>query len=112
MGRAYDWLRYKLNPRQKWLKKQIPDDWSDKVWLITELNFAMVVHFVDGEKCFDNTDYEASGENHAKFANELKDCYDYIKIVVWFYKSNMMIHIQTKKRRLVYMQLIMLNSIG
>jgi hypothetical protein len=70
LSRMYDWLRYKLNPRQKWLKKQIPDDWSDKVWLITELNFAMVVHFVDGEECFDNTDYEASGENHAKFANE------------------------------------------
>ena len=79
IGRAYDWLRYKLNPSQKWLKKQIPDDWSDKTHLIPELNFAMVVHFVDGEKCFDNTDYEASGENHVKFANDLKDCYDYIK---------------------------------
>ena len=79
IGRAYDWLRYKLNPRQKWLKKQIPDDWSDKVWLITELNFAMVVHFVEGEKCFDHTDYENSGENHVQFANDLKDCYDYIK---------------------------------
>ena len=79
IGRAYDWLRYKLNPRQKWLKKQIPDSWSDKVWLIPELNFAMVVHFVEGEKCFDHTDYENSGENHVQFASDLKDCYDYIK---------------------------------
>jgi hypothetical protein len=79
ISRAYDWLEYKLNPRQKWLKNQIPDCWSDKTHLITELNFAMVVHFIEGEKCFDNTDYEASGEDHAKFANELKDCYDYVK---------------------------------
>jgi hypothetical protein len=79
LSNAYDWVCHKLNPRQKWLKKQIPDDWSDKVWLITELNFAMVVHFVEGEKCFDNTDYENSGENHVQFSNDLKDCYDYIK---------------------------------
>jgi hypothetical protein len=70
---------YKLNPRQKWLKKQIPDGWCDKVCLIKDLNFAMVVHFIDGEKCFDNTDYEGSGEAQTKFATELKDCYDYIK---------------------------------
>lgn len=76
---GYRYLKYKLNPRQKWLTKQIPDDWSDKTHLITQLNFAMVVHFIEGEKCFDLTDYEASGENHMKFANELKDCYDYIK---------------------------------
>ena len=79
LSTAYDWVCNKLNPRQKWLKKQIPDSWSDKVSLIKDINFAMVIHFVDGEKCFDNTDYEASGEAQTKFAAELKDCYDYIK---------------------------------
>jgi hypothetical protein len=79
LERAYDWLRYEINPRQKWLTKQIPNHWSDKTHLIPELNFAMIVHFVEGEKCFDNTDYEASGEAHAKFARELMECYLYIK---------------------------------
>ena len=79
LSNAYDWVCYKLNPRQKWLKKQIPDSWCDKVSLIKDLNFAMVVHFVDVEECFDSTDYEGSGEIHVKFAAELKDCYDYIK---------------------------------
>lgn len=79
IGMAYDWLRYKINPRQKWLKKQIPDSWCDKVTLVRDLNFAMVVHFIEGEKCFEYTDYSNSGENHAKFARELMECYLYIK---------------------------------
>lgn len=73
-----DWVRHTLNPRQKWLTKQIPKCWSDKPRLITELNFAMVIDFVDGEKCFENTEYEDGGV-HQKFAEELRDCYDYIK---------------------------------
>lgn len=79
LSRAYDWVRYKINPRQKWLKKQIPDSWCDKVSLVKDLNFAMIVHFIEGEKCFDNTDYEGSSESHIKFAKELRECYEYIK---------------------------------
>ena len=79
LGRAYDWLRYKINPSQEWLKKQIPDSWCDKVSLVRDLNFAMIVHFIEGEKCFDNTNYEGTSENHAKFARELLECYAYIK---------------------------------
>ena len=78
--RGYDKLRYFLNPRQKWLVKQIPNEWTDKVTLIKDINFAMVMHFVDGEKCFEYTDYVNSGEHHAKFARELMECYLYIKI--------------------------------
>lgn len=81
ISRGYDWLRYAINPRQKWLTKQIPNSWCDKVTLIRDLNFAMVVHFIDEEKCFEYTDYEGSSEAHAKFAAELKECYNYIKIV-------------------------------
>ena len=77
--RLYDSLRFWINPRQKWLSKQIPNEWCDKVTLLVDLNFAMVVHFVDGEKCFDNTDYDNSGDHHVRFAAELKDCYDYVK---------------------------------
>lgn len=75
----YENVSAKLNPRQKWLMKGIPSTWSDKVWLIPEINFKMVTHFIEEEKCFDHTDYENSGELHAIFAKELKECYDYIK---------------------------------
>jgi len=76
---GYDWLRHTLNPRQKWLTKKIPKGWTDKTWLIPEVNFAMVVDFVDGEKCFEHTDYENSGELQSGFSKELKECYEYIK---------------------------------
>lgn len=75
----YDKLRYFINPRQKWLTKQIPNEWNDKVTLIKDINFAMIVHFVEVEKCYENTDYENSSEGHAKFAKELMECYLYIK---------------------------------
>ena len=77
---GYDKLRYFLNPRQKWLVKQIPNEWTDKVTLIKDINFAMVVHFIEGEKCFEYTDYVNSSEHHAKFARELMECYLYIKV--------------------------------
>ena len=75
----YDKLRYFINPRQKWLTKQIPNEWNDKVSLIRDINFAMIVHFVEGEKCYEHTDYENSGGGHPKFAKELMECYLYIK---------------------------------
>lgn len=74
-----DWVRYTLNPRQRWLTKQIPKSWADKTWLIPELNFAMVVDFVEGEDALNVTDWDASSEGHSQFEKELKDCYDYIK---------------------------------
>lgn len=75
----YEYFTCKISPKQKWLMDGIPNTWSDKVWLIPHINFKMVKHFVEQEKCFDYTDYEASSEVHAKFAKELKECYDYIK---------------------------------
>lgn len=57
----YD-LQYKIsgffNPRQKWLTKQIPNTWCDKVELIPRTLFACLVHFVEEE-------------------NGLRDKYDY-----------------------------------
>ncbi len=75
----WDNVRYFFNPRQKWLTKQIPNSWCDKVSLIKDVNFSMIVHFVEDEKCFENTDYEGSSEGHVKFARELMECYLYIK---------------------------------
>lgn len=75
----YDKLRYFINPRQKWLTKQISNEWNDKVTLIRDINFAMIVHFVEDEKCYEKTNYENSGGGHPKFAKELMECYLYIK---------------------------------
>jgi hypothetical protein len=75
----WDKIRYAVNPRQKWLTKHIPNSWCDKVTLVRDVNFAMIVHFIEGEKCFEMTDYEGSSEGHVKFARELMECYLYIK---------------------------------
>lgn len=77
----YENISCRISPKQKWLTKDVPNTWTDKVWLIPHINFKMVTHFVELEKCFDYTDYEASSEMHVKFAAELKECYDYIKNV-------------------------------
>ena len=76
----HDWCSTTINPRQKWLTKQIPKSWSDKTWLIPTLNFAMVVDFIEGEEALNVTDWEASSEQADKFSKELMDCYNYIKV--------------------------------
>jgi hypothetical protein len=76
---AYDWICHTLNPRQKWLAKQIPKGWADKTWLITEVNFAMVIDFVEGEEAIDVIHWEKTGEASGQFEKELKECYDYVK---------------------------------
>lgn len=75
----YNKLRYYLNPCQKWLVKQIPNEWNDKITLIPLVNFAMVTHFVEVEDAKCTTNWENSGEGANQFYKELKDCYDYIK---------------------------------
>jgi hypothetical protein len=76
----YNQVSSRYNPRQKWLTKVIPRTWCDKPGLILIVNFAMVTNFVDGEKCFDNTEYEGDGEARETFAKELRACYNYIKV--------------------------------
>lgn len=76
----YHQVSSRIRPRQKWLTKIIPRTWADKTWLIPEINYAMVVNFIEEEKCFANTDYDGSSEGHGKFANELRECYNYIKV--------------------------------
>ena len=77
----YDKIRCTLNPRQKWIKKHIEyKQWCDKVELIPKFLFGCVVHFVEEEKCFERIDWEASSPQHAKVANELQECYEYITV--------------------------------
>lgn len=71
----------RISPRQKWLTNQIPNTWCDKRTLIQLVNFAMVVDYVDGEKCFDVVDYESDQDPKAiEFATNLRLCYNFIKV--------------------------------
>ena len=76
----YEQVSSRINPRQKWLTKVIPRTWCDKTSLIPLVNFEMVTDFVDGEKCFENTEYEGDGKVRETFAKELRACYNYIKV--------------------------------
>jgi hypothetical protein len=92
IGDAYNWLfpKHKLGwvdylsiifkPRQRWIKDHIEyNKWCDKVQLIPDFLFGCVVHLVEEEKWLESIDYEAT-DHHAKFAKELQECYDYIKV--------------------------------
>ena len=75
----YDKIRCTLKPRQRWIKKHIRyRQWCDKVVLIPDFLFGCIVHFVEEEKCFERIDWEASSPQHAKVADELQECYEYI----------------------------------
>ena len=77
----YDKIRCTLKPRQRWIKKHIKyKQWCDKVELIPDFLFGCIVHFVEEEKCFERIDWKASGPQHAKAADELQECYEYITV--------------------------------
>ena len=77
----YDKIRCTLKPRQRWIKKHIEyKQWCDKTELIPKFLFGCVVHFVEDEKAFEVTDWVGSSKGHAKFADELHECYHYIKV--------------------------------
>ena len=77
LKRFKEWASNTMRPRQLWLTKQIPNEWYDKLTLIPIVNFMFVVHFVEGERALETTDWKNSGAG--EFENGLKDCYDYIK---------------------------------
>jgi hypothetical protein len=77
---ACDKINYFIFPRQKWLTEKIPNEWSDKTSLILDLNFEMVVNFVETEMAYESTDWEAMDQDADVFQKELRDCYTYIKI--------------------------------
>lgn len=81
-----------FNPRQKWLTKEIPNTWCDKVELIPRLLFACLVDFVNSEKGLSQLDIDWTEElekghvsqdyvdNVIKVYTELAHVYNYIKI--------------------------------
>jgi hypothetical protein len=77
-----DWKRNVtafFRPRQRWLTKIIPNTWADKPWLIPEILYASVIHFVEenGEDCFNVTDWPGSGL--AEQEKQLREVYEWAK---------------------------------
>jgi hypothetical protein len=60
--RIKDKIHWWMFPRQKWLIKKIPNHWVDKDYLITEVIFESIIHFVEEE----HDDFEAGIEEWEK----------------------------------------------
>lgn len=79
-------------PKQRWIKKYIRYyNWCDKDALIQDFNFAMIVHFVEEEKCFEKIDWD-SEEKEKEVAAFIKKCYRYIT-----YQRPRLLNIKEKK---------------
>jgi hypothetical protein len=75
LNKLSDKIKYFLNPRQKWLTKQIPKSWRDKCTLIPDLVFACLIHFVEVENGIEHSTWEYS-EN---VKDDLVKAYRYAK---------------------------------
>jgi hypothetical protein len=102
--RFYDYqIRYRLFPRQRWLTKQIPNEWCDKPELIADILFACIVNFVEEEKCFEVNSWHCTDEyfgyDRRKEKKIIEDCYRYAKLrkkleeQVWKSRDNFSISI-------------------
>lgn len=76
LERLYDRALDFLNPKQKWLVKQIPKSWSDKTALIPDLVFACLIDFVESENGLEHRSWEGSEE----IEKELRDAYRWAKM--------------------------------
>ena len=58
----YSQVSTRIWPRQRWLTKQISCQWNDKVTLIPDVLYAMIIHFVgkDGEDALNTVHWEDS----------------------------------------------------
>lgn len=75
---GYQSIRNFFFPKQRWIKKYIKYySWCDKDVLIEDFNFAMIVHFVEEEKCFEKIDWDCD-KNEKESADFIKKCYRYI----------------------------------
>lgn len=93
----YFWrdLKYKIRdffwPRQKWLLRNVPNSWCDKVELIPLVLFEILVHFVEEEMDIVSWDWQdevkaghtsqEKADEIRRVAAEIKEVYNYIKHV-------------------------------
>ncbi len=73
-------LQYNISafffPRQKWLTKAIGNKWLDKDALLEIINGALIIHFVEEEKAFENTDWSY---NRSRAEHPIKSAYHWFK---------------------------------
>ena len=62
-----------INPRNSWATNVIPNHWSDKTYLIPEILFAAIIHFIEGEKALETTVWAIRKEI------EVMEVYDWAK---------------------------------
>ena len=67
------------NSSNDYLRKVIPYDWCDKPELLRDILFAMIIDFVEKEKCFEVIDYSWD-EEHRRREKEIKRLYKYCKL--------------------------------
>jgi hypothetical protein len=71
-------IRYRLFPRNQWARKAIPREYCDLVEMLPIFLYASIISFVEGEKCFETIDWDATPDQ-AEFAKKLKECYVWAK---------------------------------
>lgn len=59
-GKVYWPVRDFLFPRQRWLTKVIPNHWCDKPELISDVLFAILIDFVEGEGGLENLAFQVN----------------------------------------------------
>jgi hypothetical protein len=69
----HEQITCRINPRQRWFTKQIPRTWTEKEELIELCLYAAIIHFVEGEDCFNTTTIDEP------LASELRAVYDWAK---------------------------------
>lgn len=82
----YNQISSRLQPRQRWLTKQIPRTWTDKDWLFELVILESIKHHVEQDYGlgFEPGDYEFSQndpeypEHQKQFDKEVKTNYDLI----------------------------------
>lgn len=85
------WISELIWPRQKWLTKKVPRHWCDKVELMREVMFEMIVHFVEEEMDIVSWDWDEEvvaghvtqerSDEVKQQAYDIRKLYHYIKHV-------------------------------
>lgn len=76
------WYEFKcfFNPKNKKYRAAIPNTWTDVCVLIEDVNFAFIKGFYEDEYKSGWVDWEASGQQTAKFAKWLEKAYQYVTV--------------------------------
>jgi hypothetical protein len=58
----YEQVSTRIRPRNKWVNKYVPRTWMDKTELIPQLLYGSIIHYIEGEKCFEVIEYSSKPE--------------------------------------------------